>query len=371
MPGRRREDTWDDDPVWVPDQGPPESVSDQIAQIEPHQELAVDTLLNAHHRTEDTWDADEPDTGALESAQDGTAQQMSTTPAELWDTSGVLAWDEILPSDDMPPEPDHLPGLQATPRRAASLDPQPPRTSLIQEAPSTLPWPENPSLRQQPAPSGPRTVNPSSSRIDHSAQPWRDPWAQLQRSPPSEPEATLPPLSQHASHSLPRSRALPQSRRPILGLPHGRWIRPYIAPPIPRSPDEVRIRDRTELAALEQVHGRPGPMSDTIFHQFRRGYGVPADIAFDMRARSMIGVYPSSLVYLDYDRLARIPPQRLRSSGAAIPALYWVRILTVKQAPYREHVEHFLCKRPEPCMCQNCRYDREQGTVARPEGRWG
>jgi hypothetical protein len=175
---------------------------------------------------------------------------------------------------------------------------------------------------------------------------WQQAECLVHQATPFEAQSASTFVSQQVPPTLPRPGNLPQ--------PQGRGCRddpslrfqPYQAGPVPRS--------------LE-VH---------IFHHFRRGHGVPPDIALDMRAQSMISVYPSSLAYLDYQRLAAIPTRRHRASGAVIPALYWVRILTVKHGPRREHVEHLLSEATGPCRCHNCEYDRRHGMMMSRQERW-
>ena len=76
----------------------------------------------------------------------------------------------------------------------------------------------------------------------------------------------------------------------------------------------------------------------------------------------MIGVYPSGLVYFDYDKLSNIPTQWYSIYGE-LPALYWARILYVKQGGHREHLEHKLSRSTGPCRCEDCGYAREHGMM--------
>jgi hypothetical protein len=274
-------------------------------------------------------------------SQDRSAQQTSINPTALSNTSGLMSWDEILSSGDTPAshgasslsERVRLPRLQEAPQEATQFELHSTTPSVSQQAPPAL------------------------SRPDHPTEP--------HRASSFEPESAPPSMSQQEPSTRPRAEVLLQPRRLRHRVDCGLRFQPYRTPPIPRNLDEVQIPDGTELAVMEQIHGKPGGMSESLFHKFRRGHGVPPDIAFNMRVQSMIGVYPSGLIYVGYGRLAAIPAQRHRSFGARRPALYWARILTLNQAPYREHIEHFLSKTPGPFRCRNCQYDREHGIVMR------
>ena len=171
-----------------------------------------------------------------------------------------------------------------------------------------------------------------------------------------------PSVFQGALRAQPLPDISSQSHRPRHGVGRGLLFQPYKALPVPRSLEEVRIPDRAELAAMERIHGTPRPMPDFIFYHFRTVYRMPLDIAWDMRRSFMIGVYPSRLVYLDYDKLSNIPTQWHRIYGE-IRSLYWARILSVKQGGHREHLEHELSSSPGPCRCEDCGHAREHGMM--------
>jgi hypothetical protein len=264
------------------------------------------------HR-EDTWDMEVTsgsDSSPPLDSQDQSAQQSSIDPVALSNTTGLMSWDEILSTggtpanhgaSSLPERESRLRRLQEAPQQAAPFELRSSTTSVFQQARAALPSP------------------------DHSTEP--------QPASSFDAESAPPSMSKQEPSALPSSEALPRPRRLRDRVDRGSWFPPYRAPPIPRNLDEVQIPDGAELAVMEQIHGKPGGISESLFHKFRRGYGVPPDIAFNMKGQSMIRVYPSGLIYLDYGRLAATPAQRHRSSGAEIPALYWVRILTLKQAP--------------------------------------
>lgn len=320
----------------------------------------------ARRRREDTWDRETvsgSDCSPSADNQDRSAQRTSVDPTGLSHSDKLPSWDEILSFGYTSLEQIRLLRPQTASSQAASIDLESPGLSVAQQAPPPPSQPDHLPRRHQSAPLELRTVIPSMFQQNPLTRSQPEPSSQHQQPAPLESEFTLPSPPRQGP---PRSGALPPPQGSRRRVDRGRRFRPYQTPPIPRSLDDVRIPDHAELASMEQVHGRPGPMSDTMFYQFRRRYGLPPDIAFEMRARSMNGVYPSSLIYIDYERLARTPPQRHRYSVAAVPALYLVRILTVKQAPHREHIAHFLSKSPRPCQCHDCQYDRQRGVMRWP-----
>jgi hypothetical protein len=278
----RREDTWDDDAPSVSDQAPPTYAADGTAQLDLLREMAMPTGPTARRRREDTWDmevAPGSDSSPPLDSQDRSAQQTSINPTALSNTSGLMSWDEILSSGDTPAshgasslsERVRLPRLQEAPQEATQFELHSTTPSVSQQAPPAL------------------------SRPDHPTEP--------HRASSFEPESAPPSMSQQEPSTRPRAEALLQPRRLRHRVDCGLRFQPYRTPPIPRNLDEVQIPDGTELAVMEQIHGKPGGMSESLFHKFRRGYGVPPDIAFNMRVQSMIGVYPSGLIYVDYGEI--------------------------------------------------------------------
>jgi len=308
---RRREDTWGIQAPSTSRQHPPASSVDENMQVQ--QQLRE---TPARRRREDTWDAAPPAVsynGPLINAQGGSAQQFPVDRAGLSKSSGILSLDDIMSS-----------GYTQT---------GPGASSLLQR----LRLPRFREVSQQ-APSFEHVLAPSIS----------------QQGSPVQHQPDNPSQFQRSSH----------------GVNLGPLFQPHQAGPEPNTLEEVQIPDRGELDAMEHIHGRPRLMSQFDLHCFCIAYDVPLDIASDMRALSMIGVYPSSLIYLDHQSLAKIPAQWHWNFGTVIPPLYWARLLHLKQDQHREHVEHGLSQTPGPCRCNACQDDHEYGTVIGHGGLW-
>jgi hypothetical protein len=158
---------------------------------------------------------------------------------------------------------------------------------------------------------------------------------------PSFEHVPAPSVSQQVSPVQPQPDNPSQFQRSSRGVNLGPLFQPHQAGPEPNTLEEVQIPDRGELDVMEHIHGRPRLMSQLDLHYSRIAYDVPLDIASDMRTLSMIGVYPSSLIYLDYQSLAKIPTQWHLNFGTVILPLYWAHPLYLKQDQRREHVEHW------------------------------
>jgi hypothetical protein len=280
---RRREDTWGIQSPSTSDQHPPASSVDENMQVK--QQLHE---TPARRRREGTWDAAPlavSYSGPSTNAQGGSAQEFPIDRAGLSKSSGILSLDDIMSSVDTPTGPGASSPLKQL------------RLPRFREA-------------SQQAPSFEHVLAPSVS----------------QQGSPVQPEPDNPSQFQRSSHEV----------------NFGPLFRPHQAGPEPNTLEEVQIPDRAELDVMEHIHGRPRLMSQLDLHYFCIAHDVPLGIAFDMRALSMIGVYPSSLIYLDYQSLAKIPAQWHWSFGTVIPPLYWARLLYLKQDQHREHVEHGL-----------------------------
>jgi hypothetical protein len=104
---------------------------------------------------------------------------------------------------------------------------------------------------------------------------------------PSFEHVLAPSVSQQGSPVQPQPDNPSQFQRSSHGVNFGPLFRPHQAGPEPNT-----------LDVMEHIHGRPRLMSQLGLHYFCIAYDVPLGIASDMRALSMIGVYPSSLIYL-------------------------------------------------------------------------
>lgn len=365
MSRRWTEDTWDVDTLLELDQSPSTSATDEVTLVEPLGQVAAPIVLYTGRLRPDTWDTaivPESVTGRLGSAQEGSMLQTPSNSGGSSNLAGLLSWDDILSFGGVGAELVRRPMPQTAPQQAPSWDLEP-SSAIFRPGHPILSRRDPSPMRHEHVQLAPRAFIPSPPDPDHSVQLLTEHWAQHQRHALSSTIQRAPPPAA-------RSGSWRQLERFGLRVDHGPRFQPYQAPPVPIRLAEVQIPGRAELAAMEQIHGRPRPMSTRTFHQFRRAYGVPPDIAYDMRAAFMVGVHPSSLVYVNYERLASIPPQGYRSSQPERQASYWVCILTVTQATCREHIEHFLSEAPGPCGCHDCRYDGGHGLTTRPEDRW-
>ena len=353
---RRREDTWDDEALSTSGQEPATISAGGNTQPELRLLTATPGARNTRRRREDIWDSelsDQPNNDSSTNSQDASARHTSGDRGWPSDLNGLMTWNEMLEANETPPadetsspeEQVRLPIFQETSQQAPSsrselAPPERVRLPRFQEASQQSSFEPEPALVEQ-------VRLPRFQELSRQALSFEP-----QQGPPARPwpHSSLQP-------QLPSYEA---NRRPL--------FRPYHAGPEPHTLEEVRVPDRAELDVMKQIHGRPRPMSDAILYDFCRAYEVPLDIASDMRARSMIGLYPSSLIYLDYQGLATIPPRRHWYFRVPIPPLYWARILYVKQGQQREHVEHVMSKAPGPCLCNRCQYDREQGVLMGPGG---
>jgi hypothetical protein len=155
------------------------------------------------------------------------------------------------------------------------------------------------------------------------------------RQAPSFEPVPAPSVPQQGSPVQPQPDNPSQFQRSSHGVNLGPLFRPHQAGPEPDTLEEVQIPDCGELDVIEHIYDRPRLMSQLDLHYFYIAHDMLLDIASDMRALSMIGVYPSSLIYLDYQSLAEIPAQWHWSFGAAIPPLYWAYLLYLKQDQHR------------------------------------